>query len=120
MREYMEIGPVPYDEECAQVGAEDYNYRVRAEIEIKAYIDLLERTFPEALKKNINFKAKWFPHDFGTYGEVCMFWDTDNEEADEYVYEIERNLPSNWDRTAMQELGIEPSKIESKDYGSWS
>jgi ArsR family metal-binding transcriptional regulator len=118
MREYMEIGSTPYDETCAQVGTD--NYKEIAEMEIAAYINLLERMFPEASSRNINFKKKWFQHDFGSYAEVCMYWNTDDEEADSYVYEIERNLPACWDRMAKQELGLEETKVESKDNGNWS
>jgi hypothetical protein len=48
-----------------------------------------------------------------------MYWNTDDEEADSYVYEIERNLPASWDRMAKQELGLEETKVESKDNGNW-
>jgi hypothetical protein len=104
MREYMEIGSTPHGENCAQVGSE--NYMNLATMEMDTYIRLMERLFPEASSKNINFKKKWFDHDFGSYGEVCMFWNSENEEANNYVYEIDRNLPESWDKVAMEELGI--------------
>lgn len=118
MKEYMVAGPTPYDEDCAQVGTVDYSEK--ANKEMKAYINQLNRLFPDAESKGIDFKIKWFHHDFGSYGEVCMFWNTDDEIADEYVYIIESDLPAIWDREALQELNIEPSKIESKDNGNWS
>ena len=118
MKEYMEIGPVPYDENCAQVGAEDYIEKSSAEI--SAYLNQLNRKFPEAESKGIDFKKKRFDHDFGSYYEVCIYWNTDDEVADQYVYIIEANLPNVWDREALQELNLEPSKVESKDYGNWS
>lgn len=105
MREYMEIGATPYGEDCAQVGSD--GYRNRAENEMDTYIRLMERIFPEALNKNINFKKKWFDHDFGTYGEVCMFWNSEDEDASNHVYEIDKNLPENWDKVAKEELGID-------------
>jgi hypothetical protein len=104
MREYMEIGSTPHGENCAQVGSD--NYMNLATIEMDTYIRLMERLFPEASSRNINFKKKWFDHDFGSYGEVCMFWDSENEEANNYVYEIDKNLPENWDKVATEELGI--------------
>lgn len=102
MKEYMEIGPCPSNETCAQVGQD--NFIVEAKKEMSAYVDQLYRTFPEVLNMGINFKSKWFPHDFGTYGEVCIFWDADNEKADSYVYEIEKQLPEFWDEEALAEL----------------
>lgn len=103
--EYMEIGPTPYDEDCAQVGFA--GYRERADKELTAYINQLNRMFYDAEEKGIRFKTKWFQHDFGNYGEVCIYWNTDNEVADVYAYEIERSLPSNWDEEALKELGKE-------------
>jgi hypothetical protein len=92
----------------------------KSKAEMTAYINQLNRIFSDAESKGIDFKIKKFHHDFGTYGEVCMYWNTDNEVADQYVYIIESNLPATWDREALQELNLEPSKIESKDYGNWS
>jgi hypothetical protein len=34
-----------------------------------------------------------------------MHWDTGNEEADVYAYEIEKELPDYWDEEAKKELG---------------
>ena len=101
--EYMEIGSSPYDELCAQLGFD--NYRKDATKEMDAYINQLNRLFIEAKNYGITFKQKWFNHDFGTYGEVCMSWNPENEIANTYVYEIESNLPSNWDEEAKKELG---------------
>lgn len=102
--ERIEVGPTPYDESCAQVGIADYNEK--ATKEMKAYINQLNREFPDAESKGVNFKIKWFNHDFGSYGEVCIVWNTDNAIADERAYEIDYNLPSNWDEEAKKELGI--------------
>jgi hypothetical protein len=104
MREYMELGSSPYDEDCAQVGTD--NYSQRAGKELDAYRNQLNRLFPDAESKGITFRTKWFNHDFGTYGEVCVYWNTDNPVADEYAYIIEANLPSNWDKEAMQEMSM--------------
>jgi hypothetical protein len=104
MKEYMEIGPTPYDESCAQVGSADYMNKASKELD--AYLNQLNRIFSDAQSKGIMFKEKWFNHDFGSYGEICMYWNTDNEVADVYAYEIERSLPSNWDEEAKKELGI--------------
>ena len=101
--EYMEIGSSPYEEDCAQVGSN--GYVERANKELFAYMNQLKRLFPAAESLNVRFRIKWFSHDFGSYGEVCMHWDTGNEEADVYVYEIEKELPGYWDEEAKKELG---------------
>ena len=100
--EYIEIGSTPYEEDCAQVGS--YNYRELAKKEMDVFIDQLNRSFPEAEEKGIRFKVKWFSHEFGSYGEVCMYWDMDDPIADEYVYVIDKSIPSNWDEEALKEL----------------
>jgi hypothetical protein len=104
MREYMEIGPSPYDEDCAQVGTD--NYAQRVDKELNAYKNQLNRLFPDAESKGITFRTKWFNHDFGSYGEICLYWNTDNEIANEYAYTIEANLPSNWDEVAIKEMSM--------------
>jgi|688.fasta_scaffold186715_2 hypothetical protein len=118
MKEYMVLGQTPYDEDCVQVGTKDYVEK--AHIEMQAYLNQLHRLFPDAEAKGIDFRSKRFDHDFGSYYEVCAYWNTNNEVADEYVYIIEASLPNVWDREALQELNLEPSKVESKDYGNWS
>jgi len=105
MKEYMVAGASPYDEDCAQVGTKDYVEK--AHIEIQAYLNQLHRLFPDAEAKGIDFRSKRFDHDFGSYYEVCMYWNTNNEVADEYVYIIESNLPSNWDEEAKKELEVQ-------------
>jgi hypothetical protein len=108
MKEYMEIGPSPYDEDCAQVGTE--NYTQIANKELDAYRNQLNRLFPDAESKGITFRTKWFNHDFGTYGEVCVFWNDLDGEANEYAYFIEANLPKNWDEQSIKKLELETEK----------
>lgn len=102
VKEYIEIGPTPYNEDCAQVGFEDY--RKDALKEMDTYINQLNRVFLDAESKGITFKQKWFDHDFGAYGEVCIYWNPENPIANEYVYIIESDLPGNWDEKAKIEL----------------
>ena len=44
MRDHMSIGSTPPDEDCAQVGSRDYDYRKRAIAEVKRYRDLIVKT----------------------------------------------------------------------------
>lgn len=117
MMEYIELGPTPPEEDCAQLGSDDFTKRAKKEM--TAYVNQLNREFPDAESKGIHFSIKWFNHDFGRYGEVVANWDTDDEIANEYVYVIDSSIPTNWDREALQELNLEPSKLESKDNGNW-
>lgn len=110
MIDYFEIGPTPCDENCAQVGED--NFRNKANIEMDAYIDQLYRLFGEKiLDTSISFKKKWFAHDFGNYGEVVIMYD-DSDEKHDLVYEIERELPENWDEQAKKDIENRMSELE--------
>lgn len=105
MREYYELGPTPCDESCAQVGEPDYHEKAKKEM--TAYVNLLNREFPQARDKGILFVVKWFAHDFGRYGEVVAGFSDEDSEAVSYVFDvIDKNLPSYWDNEARKELGI--------------
>lgn len=100
MTEYFILGPVPSDEDCAQVG--DENFRQRATLEMDAYINQLYRLFPDADSCGVIFTKKWFNHDFGSYGEVIANYN--NDEGFAFVLNVELNLPSYWDDEAREEL----------------
>lgn len=91
---YIEIGTTPYEEECAQVGELDYYEKVNEE-SIR-YIALLREIFGDETEHDCLYVRKSFPHDFGTYYEVCIkFYDTDR--GNEFAYFVEENLPATWD-----------------------
>lgn len=95
--DYLTLGPTPCDEPCEQIG-DSYN-STRARQEMKAYINQLRRQSPDA-----NLHIKSFPHDFGTYSEVCVIYNPDNEESANIAFDLESNLPANWDEKAIEEL----------------
>lgn len=95
MREYIELGSTPAAEDCAQVGAPDYYDRMREET--RRYIEQLYNRFTQAASYGCAFVRKSFPHDFGTYHEVCISYDDDNEDSIEFAYFVEENIPEHWD-----------------------
>lgn len=102
MRDYITLGPTPCAENCAQVG--DINYKRRATLEMDAYINQLERMFPNSSSDGLSFQKKWFNHDFGTYGEVVVVYNDDDYDATVHAIRIENNLPDYWDEAALDEL----------------
>lgn len=106
MKDYITLGPTPGDESCAQLGSD--NYYDNARKEGRAYINQLRRTFPD-LPPGVTFTLKANPHDFGTYHEVNVVFDTNNEAAVKAAYNIDENVPAEWDAEARTELGLEPS-----------
>ena len=99
MRDYIELGPTPSGEDCAQVGTQDYHIKSRKEL--RAYKNQLERMCPGS-----TFTIKAFPHDFGTYHEVCVVFDDENEEQVEKAYKANMDMPEFWDKEARIELGL--------------
>jgi hypothetical protein len=118
MSDYISLGSTPCDESCAQVGSTTYHTRMK--IESKVYINQLWRLIfkhlgidpqiPAALEgfheqhKSFSLKNKSFPHDFGSYHEVCAFYQHDPS-SQELALWLDSNLPSHWDQKARADLG---------------
>ena len=98
MKDYIELGPTPSGEDCAQLGKA--NYYEDALKECRAFRHQLVRIFghPE------RFKIKAFQHDFGTYYEVVVKFDDEIEEKMNFAYDVEANVPEYWDDEAKVEL----------------
>jgi hypothetical protein len=105
MTEYLTLGSTPANEDCAQVGRDDYYERARKEC--RAYINQLNRLFPQAVDKGVSFRIKSNQHDFGTYYEVNACFNDDDQAAGELAYHIESHLPGEWDDAARLELTLE-------------
>lgn len=104
MAEYLTLGSVPCGEDCSQVGSADYGQRMR--VEARAYVDQLYRMFPGAAEANCSFRNKGFPHDFGTYHEVCVFYNPDDEASVDFAFNVEKKLPEKWDTIAQLAIDL--------------
>ena len=100
MREFLELGSAPFDEDCAQVGAPDYGDRSRAEC--RALVNQLNRQRP--LPPRAEYVIKVSPHDFGSYREVGVRYDTNDGDAVAAAFEAEETFPARWDAEARAEL----------------
>ena len=97
VRELMEIGSAPYDEECVQVDPKvDYLPAMRAEC----------RRFLEAIRAKLGHEPsgarlaiKSNPHDFGEYLSVVCHYDDRDQEAQAYAFRCESNAPRTWTDT---------------------
>jgi hypothetical protein len=99
MREYIELGSTPYNEECVQIG--DSNYRVNAIRECRHYIQAI-RTYLGMEPDGAHLTYKAFPHDMGSYYEVILRYDPEDERAVEYAHKCEAKAPATWDDAGMQ------------------
>ena len=98
MKDYINIGSSPSGEDCAQVGSDDYTHR--ASVECRIFADQLDRSFPDIAKNGCSLAIKSFPHDFGSYKEVVIYFDDENEASESYAIHIENNTPEFWDDLA--------------------
>src|ERR1700733_2388283 len=113
MIDHLNIGPVPWAEACAQLGSEDYQQRARGEC--AAFLRQIRRVVgPEPAGASLVIKS--FPHDFGSYLEVCCRYSDDNETAQDYALNCEGHKAlERWDDQARQELGLAvPVEISSE------
>ncbi|CAG9165631.1 hypothetical protein [Cupriavidus pinatubonensis] len=92
-----EVGPVPCDETCAQVGQAEYEAQSR--LECAVYIRQLQRIFGNPDPAILSFVRRGFPHDFGSYHEVVAVMTAAGAE----VFD-ESMLPMTWDHIARAEL----------------
>lgn len=91
----------PCQEKCIQVGADDYLRLAR--IEARAFINQIIRENGNP-PEGVNFKITSNPHDFGTYLDVAIQFDEEDDVQVDYVFMIERNPPFLWDAQAKKEL----------------
>lgn len=102
MRDYITIGSSPSGVNCASFG--DDNYHSRSRIECRAFINQITRVMGRP-PKNAKLGIKTFAHDFGNYVEVVCFYDTNDEVATKYAFDVESSEALEyWDDIAVDEL----------------
>lgn len=105
----LDLGESPYNEDCAQLGSEDYARRAKAEI--RAYRQALINMHGEP-PDGVELVIKSNPHDFGTYYSLVAYYDPDVEGALQYALLLEGHGPATW-----SEGGIDPKTIYT-EFGS--
>ena len=110
MIDFIDLDTVPSEEECAQVGAEDYS--TRSWKEARAYRDQLRRTFGDE-PTGAKLLIKSNPHEFGNYlSVVCAY--NQSKEAVDYAFTCESRGPAYWDKEACEALGLEWSSVDRR------
>ena len=100
--EYIELGPVPAGEPCAQVGTD--NYLARSMRECEVFRRMLERVFPIPEGLPVKYVVRSHPHDFGTYREVSVCFNSVDPAACDFAWRVESSVHDGWDPVAQQEL----------------
>jgi hypothetical protein len=93
MEDFLTLGPAPFEEDCIQVSPEvDYSAMRK---EVASYVALLESRFTN-IPENAHFGIKRESHDFGTYFEAAVYWDTEDADSQAFAFFVESNLPATW------------------------
>jgi hypothetical protein len=85
---------------------------VAARHECNRYCNQLVRQFGKP-PAGASVSVRGFAHDFGTYYEACVMFDSDDEAQCEYAYRLESDGPALWDVVALEEI----KSIESRSEG---
>jgi hypothetical protein len=104
MRDSIDLGPTPAEEDCAQRTAGNLPYAELARLECAAWRDPLRRTFglePDGA----SLRIVGHDHDYGRYDEVAVRFDDANQAAVDYAYRLEAEAPGRWDAPALEMLG---------------
>lgn len=92
---------VPHEEDCIQLGQPNYSAysKLEANLLMKQIVKELGDTPEGCSMKLIGCK-----HDFGTYYDIALIYDTDSEEHTKWVSKVEGELPNKWDFESRTEL----------------
>lgn len=87
------LGPAPSDEDCVQVGAE--NYEELARRECRTYIEAIKAVCGEPPEGAV-LRIERQQHDYGPYIEVVVQFDPENRAAAEYAAKCDEQAPTRW------------------------
>ena len=103
--DYLTLGSTPSSEPYQQL-VDCYNHIVATK-EARIFKQQLIRQFSDGLDgRRAYFTIKHFSHDFGTYCEVVIIYDNNDEEAINFAFNVKANIPEYWDGISKQQLSI--------------
>jgi hypothetical protein len=109
-RDTYEIGSSPNGEPCAQVGSDGYEAQARRECQ--AYKNQLERAYPN-MPAGMYLKIVSCSHDFGTYYDVAVVYNDENDAHNDFLWGNLELGCENWDAEALAELSIVEGEYRS-------
>jgi hypothetical protein len=101
--ERLNLSPTPIAEDCAQVGSDNYYQQSKIETTVfkQQLYRMLEAEFDEV---KVTLLTVGHPHDFGTYKDVEISYNENDEASCDQAFWLESNLPEYWDEEAKQML----------------
>lgn len=100
MKDTIDLGPCPPDEDAIPVGDPDYLHKGRGQcvkwrwLLAKTYVARHGRPLPPGLQLRVVANE----HEFGVYYEVGATYDPSDSEAVEAAFWLEANAPLTWDK----------------------
>lgn len=101
METYELATTVPHGEDCMQLGAE--NYDKFSNLEADTLIDQIIRQLGQP-PEGTYFKKIKCPHDFGTYLDIALVYDENDETSEAYFLYVDQNMPEYWDNISEEKL----------------
>ena len=99
MKDFVDLGGMPAEEQCAQTGSKKYDAASLNQLECRAYIHALERIYgksPDGGRLHVKSNS----HDFGTYYNVRYTFDANDAACIEYMNKVEKEL-ARWSDAKM-------------------
>ncbi|MEF3310849.1 hypothetical protein PV433_18360 [Paenibacillus sp. GYB004] len=93
-KNYLELGPAPYEEDCAHVRI-SVDYKPAMRDECMRFMELLKKIHVKP-PEGAYYTIKWNSHDYGPYADIGIVFDDENEEHLEYAFKVESNMPAHW------------------------
>jgi hypothetical protein len=98
MRDYLEIGPCPAEEEAAQLGTDGFDAANKAEC--LQFIKAIKRVCGEP-PEGASLAIKSNSHDYGIYREVIVRFDPEDRASTDYAFMVEEKAPTTWAEAKM-------------------
>jgi hypothetical protein len=99
MKDYLMIDTTPTEEQCAQVGEQDYHSKARAEA--KRMLAQIDKHYPLPEGATMGYTTiATEHHDFGAYLQIKIVFDDECEHSINWAFSIEGDelgVLSNWD-----------------------
>ena len=102
-KDYLTLSCNPAEEEWP--GGPDSTTDQQSAV-LRRYLQMLVDKFPipPDLEGKVRFARKTFPHDFGSYTEVVVWFDTEDRRARSFAYMCDAEMPGRWTDTEVVRL----------------
>jgi len=112
MRDFINLSGTPAGEECVQV-SDKVEYMPAMRAECNRYLDMLRKRFPNC--DRVELKIHSNPHDFGSYLDIRVIYDDNDDIAQQQAYFIENNEPEKWKDAEVLTFVAEETDEENDD-----